>query len=142
MSGYGALGFVWPFAPMHLREALATGGGTFSDTMHVILGGSTEVIYLVALVLAATALGRAFRVYSIATAVALAAFAVLTFRDAPRLGANQLTPLIGVWERINIGLFLLWMMVLAIAVWRRTARSHRPGDRSRVVATLDEAHAT
>jgi hypothetical protein len=142
ISIYGALGFVWPFAPMHLREALATGGGTLSDTMHVILGGSTEVIYLVALVLAATALGRAFRVYSIATAVALAAFAVLTFRDAPRLGANQLTPLIGVWERINIGLFLLWMVVLALAVWRRTVRSRGPVDRSRVVATLEDAHAT
>lgn len=142
ISIYGALGFVWPFAPMHLREALAAGGGTFSDTMHIILGASTEVIYLVALVLAATTLGKAFRVYSITTAVALAGFAVLTFRDAPRLGANQLTPLIGVWERINIGLFLLWMVVLAIAIWRRTDRSRGPVGRSRVVTTLEDAHAT
>lgn len=142
ISIYGALGFVWPFAPMHLRETLATGGGTFSDTMHIVLGASTEAIYLAALVLAATALGRAFRVYSIATAVALAGFAVLTFRDAPRLGANQLTPVIGVWERINIGLFLLWMVVLAIAMWRRAARTHGAVDRSRVVAPLEDAHAT
>jgi hypothetical protein len=24
-----------PFAPMHLRETLAAGGGTLSDTMHL-----------------------------------------------------------------------------------------------------------
>src|SRR5262245_10822095 len=38
---YGALGFVWPFAPMHLRDVLAAGGGTFSDTLHKLLGGAT-----------------------------------------------------------------------------------------------------
>jgi hypothetical protein len=142
ISIYGALGFVWPFAPMHLREALAAGGGTFSDTMHIALGVATEVIYLVALVLAAIALGKAFRVYSIATAVFLTFFGVLTFRDAPRLGANQLTPLIGVWERINIGLFLLWMVVLAIAMWRRTTRSRGPADRAPAVARLERSPAT
>ena len=35
---YGALGLIWPFAPMHLRETLAAGGGTVSDTVHIVLG--------------------------------------------------------------------------------------------------------
>jgi len=116
---YGALGIVWPFAPMHLRPVLAAGGGTFSDTMHIALGAVTEVIYLLALGFAAAALGRAFRLYSIATLVVLFAFGALTFRDAPHVGANQPTPFIGVWERINIGVFLLWVIVLAIALLRR-----------------------
>jgi hypothetical protein len=119
IAAYGALGVVWPFAPMHLREALAAGGGTFSDTLHIALGVATEIIYLLALGFAAAALGRAFRFYSIATFVALLTFAVPVFREAPRLGANLPTPLIGVWERINIGVFLLWVMVLAIALLRR-----------------------
>lgn len=34
---YGALGLLWPFAPMHLRETLAAGGSTLSDTMHIVL---------------------------------------------------------------------------------------------------------
>jgi hypothetical protein len=34
----------------------------------------------------------------------------------PGVGANQPTPLLGVWERINIGVFLLWMIVLAIVL--------------------------
>jgi len=120
---YGALGIVWPFAPMHMREALAIGAGNFSDTLHIALGVATEVIYLVALALAASALGKAFRVYSIATVVVLFAFGALTFRDAPRLSDGQPTPLIGVWERLNIGLFLAWVIVLAIALlWRRHSR--------------------
>lgn len=116
---YGALGLVWPFAPMHLREALAAGAGDFSDTMHIALGVATELIYLAALVLAAIALGGAFRAYSIATVLALIIFGALTFRDAPSLGSGGPTPLIGVWERINIGVFLLWVIVLAIVLLRR-----------------------
>jgi hypothetical protein len=35
---YASLGILWPFAAMHQREVLAAGGGTLSDTMHVVLG--------------------------------------------------------------------------------------------------------
>src|SRR4051812_36484115 len=28
VGAYGSLGLLWPFAPMHLRETLAAGGGT------------------------------------------------------------------------------------------------------------------
>jgi hypothetical protein len=123
---YGALGIVWPFAPMHLREAVASGGGDFRDTLHIALGVATEVIYLLALGLAATALGKAFRWYSMATFVVLFAFGALLFRDAPLVGRNEPTPLIGVWERINIGVFLLWVIVLAMALLvRGHAREER-----------------
>lgn len=120
---YGALGVIWPFAPMHPRPDLAAGGGDFRDTLHIVLGVVTVVLYLLALGFAAAALGKAFRVYSIASFVVLLAFATLTFRDAPRVGANQATPLIGVWERINIGVFLLWVIVLAIALLMRARAS-------------------
>jgi hypothetical protein len=123
---YGALGIVWPFAPMHLRETLAAGGGTFSDTLHIALGVVTEIIYLAALGLAASALGRTFRLYSLATFGALMAFATLVFVEAPRIGANRPTPLIGVWERINIGVFLAWMVVLAMALLLRSHRRESP----------------
>ena len=118
MMVYGALGVIWPFAPMHLRETLAAGGATFSDTLHLILGAVTEILYLFALGFAATAFGRKFRIYSIATFVILLFFGVLTFLDAPGIAKNQPTPLIGVWERINIGVFLIWVVVLAIVLLR------------------------
>lgn len=42
---YGALGLVWPFAPMHLRETLAAGGGTLSDKVE----GSQRLLRLLPL---------------------------------------------------------------------------------------------
>jgi hypothetical protein len=122
---YGALGILWPFAPMHLRPVLAAGGGTASDTLHIALAVATEVIYLLALVLAAAVLGKAFRLYSLATFAALLTFGALTFREAPLVGANRPTPLIGVWERINIGVFLLWMIVLAVVLLVRAHAKDR-----------------
>ncbi len=121
---YGALGVVWPFAPMHLRETLAAGGGTFSDTMHLTLAGITQVIYLSALVLTALALNKGFRIYSILTFLTLFIFGILTFGEAPGVSANQPTPFIGVWERVNIGVFLLWVIVLAIVLLPGVREKH------------------
>lgn len=126
LIAYGMLGILWPFAPMHLRETLAAGGATFSDTMHITLGAVTEVIYLLALGFAAAALGKSFHIYSVITFIFLLIFGVLTFLEAPAIAKNGATPLIGVWERINIGVFLLWVIVLAIALLQpKRASSHR-----------------
>jgi hypothetical protein len=130
LMAYGALGLLWPFAPMHLRETLAAGGGTISDTLHIALASITQIIYLLALGLTARALGRSFRIYSIITFVLLLTFGLLTFLEAPGIAANQPTPLIGVWERINIGVFLLWVVVLAVVLLG--------GEKNRV--TVDGTH--
>jgi len=119
MIAYGALGIIWPFAPMHLRETLAAGGSTFSDAVHLALGAVTEILYLFALGFAAGAFGKTFRIYSIATFLILLIFGTLTFMDAPGVSKNLPTPLIGVWERINIGVFLIWIIVLAIILLRK-----------------------
>lgn len=123
---YGLLGIFWPFAPMHLRETLAAGGGTLSDTLHLTLAAITELIYLVALCLMAASMGRIFRVYSIVTILLLLTFGVLTFKEAPAISVNQPTPFIGVWERINIGVFLLWIIVLAIVLLKKYFQHHTP----------------
>ena len=110
---YGSLGLLWPFAPMHQREVLAVGGGTLSDTMHLVLASASVLLMLLAIAFAALGFGTRFRWYSIASLAVLVVFGVLTFLDAPNLSANLPTPWIGVWERINIGTFLLWILVLA-----------------------------
>lgn len=115
---YGVLGLLWPFAPMHLRETLAAGGHSFSDTLHLILGAVTELLYFFALGMAAGALGKGFRIYSVITLATLMFFGVLTFMEAPNVALNRPTPLIGVWERINIGVFLVWIIVLAVILLR------------------------
>jgi len=115
---YASLGVLWPFAPMHLRETLAAGGGTASDTLHIVLSVGTVFLMLLAIGVAAVAFGTRFRNYSIGSLVLLVVFGVLTFLDAPKISANLPTPWIGVWERINIGVFLLWVVVLATTLLR------------------------
>jgi len=116
---YGVLGLGWPFAPMHQREMLAAGGGTLSDTMHIVFSVVTVLLMLLAIGFGAAAFGRRFRLYSIATLVILIVFGILTGLEAPGIDANLPTSYIGIWERINIGAFLLWVVVLAIVLLRK-----------------------
>ena len=59
---------------MHLRETLAAGGGTVSDTMHLVLASVTVLLMLLAIAFGAAAFGRPFRLYSIVTLVILETF--------------------------------------------------------------------
>jgi hypothetical protein len=119
---------------MHLRETLAAGGGTLSDTMHLVLASATVLLMLLAIGAAAAAFGIWFRVYSLATLAILAAFGALTFLDAPRLASNLPTPWIGVWERINVGVFLLWVVVLATTLLRVKEAAAAGGRRDTLAA--------
>jgi hypothetical protein len=121
LSAYGLLGFAWPFAPMHLRGAEPTA----TDAMHIVFAVVTVTLMLVAIGFGAAAFGRRFRLYSIATLGIFVVFGGLTGLDGPRIAANLPTPWIGVWERINIGAFLLWIVVLAAALWELSPRSAR-----------------
>jgi hypothetical protein len=123
---YASLGLLWPFAPMHQREVLAAGGGTPSDTLHEVLAAVTVLLMFLAIGFGASAFGKPFRLYSIATIVVLLTFGASTFLEAPRLQADLPTPWIGLWERINISVFLLWVVVLASVLWR-TVRTQGRG---------------
>ena len=115
---YGSLGLLWPFAQMHQRDVLAAGGATLGDTLHLVLGAVTVVLMFLAVGYGARAFGTRFRLYSIATIVVLLAFGGLTFLEAPRLQADLPTPWIGLWERINISVFLVWVAVVATLLLR------------------------
>jgi hypothetical protein len=41
--------------------------------------------------------------------------------DAPRVQANLPTPWAGLWERVNIVAFLVWVVVLAVILFRTRA---------------------
>jgi hypothetical protein len=121
---YASLGLLWPFAAMHQREVLAAGGGTLSDTLHVVLGAVTVFVMFLAIGFGASAFGKRFRLYSTATIVVLLTFGALTFLEAPGLEANLPTPWIGLWERINISVFLLWVAVLGAVLWRKAGTEY------------------
>jgi hypothetical protein len=90
-----------------------------SDTVHQILAAATVFLMFIAIGFGATAFGKPFRLYSIVTIAVLLGFGGLTFLEAPRLEMNLPTPWIGLWERITISVFLLWVVVLATVLWRR-----------------------
>lgn len=122
-------GLFWP--PMHQREVLAAGGGTLTDTLHLVWTAVNGVFTLLAMGIGAAAFGRRFRLYSIATMVILLAAGALTSVDAPRIDANLPTPWMGIWERVNIGVWLLWVVALAVMLLGRPMPhgSHHTGAR-------------
>jgi hypothetical protein len=108
------IGVFWP--PMHQREVLAAGGGTLTDTLHIVFTFITVPLFLLATGFGAATFGKGFRVYSIITIVTVILFGILTGLDSPRMEANLSTPWIGVWERISIGAYMLWVAILAIVL--------------------------
>lgn len=106
------VGLYWP--PMHLRGEQRT----LTDTLHIVWSAATLLLMLVTITFGAAALGRSFRHFSLGIVVTFVVFGVLTFHDGQRLAANLPTPWIGVWERINIGAYMLWVIVFAIALLR------------------------
>jgi len=115
------IGSFWP--PMHQREVLAAGGGTLTDTLHIAFTMVHVPLVMVAIGFGAAALGKKFRFYSILTLIILIVSGVFTGIDSPKLQANLPTPWIGVWERIIIGVYMLWMIVLALVLLRREKKT-------------------
>ncbi len=107
------IGAYWP--PMHMRGAEFT----LTDALHIVWSVVTVLLMALAIGFAAAAMGKRFRLYSIATLAIFVVFGALTGMDGPRLAANLPTPWLGVWERINIGVWLLWIFVLATTLLRR-----------------------
>jgi hypothetical protein len=116
MVAQGIVGVAWP--PMHMRETLAAGGATLTDTLHLVFTGVTVCLMLLAMGFGAVAFGARFKRYSLATMATLFVCGMLTAADAAKVQANLPTPWVGVWERTNIGVFLLWVVVLATRLLR------------------------
>jgi hypothetical protein len=115
MVGKEVLGLVVTlFAPMHMRGVEPT----LTDTMHVILTMVGVLCMLFGMGFAATVFGRRFRLYSILTIIIFVVFGTLAGLDGARLALNLPTPWLGVWERMNVFGYMLWVVVLAIILLR------------------------
>jgi hypothetical protein len=108
----GAVGSVWP--PMHVRGSVSS----LTDTLHIVWAAIISLLILLAIGFGAGAFGTRFRRYSLATLAVLLVAGMSTFRYGPRLAANQPTPGIGVLERINLAVYLAWVIVLAVVLLR------------------------
>jgi len=107
------IGFFWP--PMHLRGVEST----LTDTLHIVFAMVTLAFMFLIILNGAAAFGRRFRLYSLLTILVFLVFGILSGIDAPRLAQNLPTPMLGVWERINIAAYMLWIAVFAAAILQR-----------------------
>lgn len=119
-------GAFWP--PMHQREVIASGGGNLTDSLHLAWTYIHLVMVLLMIFFGAAALGKEFRIYSIATVIVFIVFGILTSRESPSIKTGEPTPYIGIWERINMAAYMIWIIVFAIALLQRKSNEH-PSDK-------------
>jgi hypothetical protein len=118
------------FFPIHLRGI----EGTQSDTMHGIFTFVGVLLCMFpAMGFGAAAFGKKFRLYSIGTMLIFLVFGTLAGFDQPGYVANLPTPWMGIYERINIYGYLLWIVVLAITLISKQSASMNPEDTERIV---------
>ena len=114
LAAVGIVGLVLIFFPMHMRGNATS----FTDTMHIALGGTNLLFLFLAIGCAAGSFGRGFRLYSAATIMAMVVFGAWTAFLAPAVPENQPTPYLGIVERLVFGAFLLWIAVLSMTLLR------------------------
>ena len=105
---YSLINIYWP--PMHMRGEPTS----ISDTLHLVWGGTASLGMMLTMGFTAAAYRGSFRVYSIVTIVLLLLFGTLMSLEAPNIPVNGPTPLIGFWERIMLGVFLLWVALFSL----------------------------
>lgn len=117
LIGIGGVGLVTP--PMNLRGTGAISG----DLPHIVLTGVIVLFILASTTVGASLYGRRWRRYSVATILTLLLSGAITGVAAGQLAAGQPTPWLGVAERIHIGAYLLWVLLLAATLLRAHKRS-------------------
>lgn len=118
LIAFGITGVLWLPFPMTSREDMISGTTPGNDVGHIVLTVVTVVLILSQLAFGSAAFGRWFRLYSLATAATVLVFGSLTGREAPKVPDGDPTPWMGLYERINIWAWLLWIAVLAAMVLR------------------------
>jgi hypothetical protein len=133
LVAYAAIGLLGPtLFEMDVRDPTGTRGPTAADIRHIALTGVLVLFIVTSVAVGAAIRGRAFRLYSIATIAVMLVFGILT---SVAMGApGGPTSWMGLVERVNVGAFLLWVAVLAVALLRLPAsgdaRVRRPSRRA------------
>jgi len=115
---YGVIGLLWDFAPMHQRGTVELA----DDIMHIIFASVQVLLILLFIILGSGADGIGFRIYSIVTIIALLVFGAWTGTKASAIAEGQSTPWMGIIERVNVYLSMLWVLVFAVILLRLEKR--------------------
>jgi hypothetical membrane protein len=108
LIGYGLGNIVGGVFPLRL-------GDETSVPLHILATNVQLALMVAAMCFVAAGFHGRMRWYSIISLVLSAVMGMIAFMAAP--GPNLV---LGIGERISIGAFLLWVAVLAVALWKRT----------------------
>jgi hypothetical protein len=117
MIMYAILNFYWP--PMHLRTVIAADKRMLTDSLHIGWAMMTLLFMMLTMGFGAAALGKKFRIFTTVNFLVFFVFGILIGTETPNINAGLPTPYIGIWERINIAAFMLWVVVFAITLLRK-----------------------
>lgn len=109
LIGYGLWNIVGGFFPLRL-------GDDASIPLHIVATNVQLALMVAAMCFVAAGFRGRMRWYSIISLAVSAVMGMVAFMAAP--GPNLV---LGIGERISIGAFLLWVAVLAAALWQRPA---------------------
>jgi hypothetical protein len=104
-----------PIASMRVRGVEQGLAGT----IHLSSGAVAVMLILTVMALAAAALDKRFRLYTLATIVVMLAFGAWAGMEGARIAEGLPTPWVGVKERISVYSYQLWFMVFALALLNR-----------------------
>ncbi len=114
---YSVLNFYWP--PMHQRETIASGGGARTDILHIGWTLMGVILNLLIIWLGALGLPHRFRLFSVICWVVVLTFGIITIYETPAMFSDDPTPYIGLWERIALAAFDVWLLVFAVSLVRQ-----------------------
>lgn len=116
---HGVSNWLWLPFPMTSREQMIAGASMpANDVGHIAMTVLTVSLILTQLTASAIALGTRFRIFAVAMALTILGFGALTGRSAADVASGD-TPWMGLYERILMGAWLLWLVVFSIAMSRR-----------------------
>jgi len=118
LIAHGVVSVQWLWFPMTARADMISGSTRWNDAGHLALVAWTGLFALAEIGCGGVAFERRFRVYSLVTAVTALVFGALTSTQAANLVERKSTPLMGVYERVSVGAWLLWIAVLSVILLR------------------------
>lgn len=123
---HAIVGLLWLPFPMTARADMVPGPMGVNDVGHLAMTAATVLLVTAQVVTSATAFGRRFRIYAAATVVTSLGFGALTGVLTRDIALGAPTPWMGLAERVSIGAWLLWMVVLAVTLLAEVRRPAAP----------------
>ena len=104
------MSYFWP--PMNMRGVEFA----LTDALHIAWIFLVVPLMMLSIWFSRDVVGRAFAYVSL---IIVFGFGLLTGLDGPNVAANLPTPYVGLWERISIAAWVVWLVVFSVGMMRR-----------------------